>query len=133
MESHSPLPQLPAAEAVTGDFHNTECKGPVPGWLLRATTKYIFVSMLGALQVPGALQTKEEWGAWPYFELPAQRMEGATKKHQRSLAPLNSCSSVQGWAQLQSEMGTGHAHGTVASPWEHAVVPIRGKGGLRVP
>lgn len=65
LESHSPLPQLPAAEAVTGDFHSTECNGPVPAWLLRVATKYLFVSMLGALQVPGALQTKEAWGAWP--------------------------------------------------------------------
>lgn len=133
LESCSPLPQLPAAEAVTGDLHNTEYNGPVPGWLLRAATKYLFVSMLSALQVPGALQTQEAWGAWPYFELPAYRLEGATKKHRRSLAPLHCCSSVWGRTQLQCGMGTGHVHGTVATPWEHAVVQIRGKGGLRAP
>lgn len=55
------------------------------------------------------------------------------EKHHRSLAPLHSCSSVWGWAQLQTEMGTGHVHGTVASPWERAVVPIRGRGGLKGP
>lgn len=83
----------------------------------------LFSSMLSALQAPGVLQTKEVWGAWPYFEVPSWRPEGATEKHPRSLAPLHSCSS--GWMHPQCEMGTGHAHGTVATPWEHAVVQIR--------
>ena len=93
----------------------------------------LFISVLSALQVPGVLQTKEVRGVWPYFELPTWRSEGAPEKHPRSLPYLHFCSSGWGWTQLQCEMGTGHVHGTVATPWEHAVVQIRGKGGLKTP
>lgn len=125
LESHPPLPQLPAAEGVTGDFQSAM------GWYLVAFSglpQNIFLWVCSVLwKSPDGLQTREAWGAWPYFELPAERLEGAMK------SSLHSCSSVWGWAQLQSEMGTGHVHGTVASPWECAVVPIRGKGELKAP
>jgi len=47
--------------------------------------------------------------------------------------PLYSCSSGWGWTHPQCEMGTGHVHGTVATPRQHAVVQIRGKGELKPP